>query len=112
KRQGHPEYAEILKAKCMQETGGNYKRYPDVFQASESLGFPPNTIGLERSLQQGIKYFHQMLTKAGGDVALALQAYNYGGGFIDYVKKRGGQWTQELANSFSDMMAKKMGWKR
>lgn len=112
KRQGVGEYAEILKAQVMQESSGNYKKTPDVFQASESLGLPRNSIGLERSLQQGIKYFKQNLKKAKGDVRLALQGYNFGSAFIDYVNKRGGKWTQELVNSYSDMMAKKMGWRR
>ncbi|RHW32000.1 lysozyme family protein [Oceanobacillus profundus] len=111
-RQGVPQYAEILKAKTMQESGGNYERYPDVMQSSESLGLPRNSIGLSRSLEQGVKYFIQMMNSAGGDVALAMQAYNYGGGFINYVKERGGAWTQELANAFSDMKASQLGWKR
>src|SRR5699024_7760427 len=112
KKQGLEKYKEIIKAKVMQESGGNYKRYPDVFQASESLGLPVNSIGLEKSIQQGVKYFGQMVKKAGGDIRLALQAYNFGGGFIGYVKKRGSKMTQKLVDQFSNEQARKLGWSR
>ena len=60
----------------------------DVMQASESLGLPPNTIeDPERSIKVGIRYFADMLEKAGGDIKLTLQAYNFGGGFIDYANE-------------------------
>ncbi len=112
KKQEVGGYAEILKAQVMQESSGNWQKTPDVFQASESLGLSRNSIGLERSIEQGVKYFKQNLKKGKGDVRLALQGYNFGSGFIDYVSKRGGKWTQGLVNSYSNMQAKKMGWRR
>lgn len=109
-KQGIGHMAEIIKAKVMQESGGNYKKYPDVMQASESLGKPIGYIkDVDQSITQGVKYFKEKLDKSGGDVKLALQSYNYGGGFIDYVKKRGGKYTKELAWEFAEYMVKKMG---
>ncbi|MBN9654694.1 lysozyme family protein [Halobacillus sp. GSS1] len=95
-------YVELLLAKTMQESGG---RLDDVMQASESLGLPPNTIeDPERSINVGIRYFSEMLEKAGGDIKLTLQAYNFGGGFIDYANEHNnGEYSKELAIEFSRM---------
>jgi len=99
---GVSDYVELLLAKTMQESGG---RLDDVMQASESLGLPPNTIeDPERSIKVGIRYFADMLEKAGGDVKLTLQAYNFGGGFIDYADNHNeGEYSKELAIEFSQM---------
>ncbi|USK77714.1 lysozyme family protein [Peribacillus frigoritolerans] len=106
---GVESYVPLLLAKIMQESGG---RVPDVMQSSESLGLPPNTIqDPERSIDVGIKYFSGILKKAKGDSKLALQSYNFGGGFIDYALKRGG-YSKANAVAFSNMMAKKLGWDR
>lgn len=96
------EHIDILMAMAMQESGG---RLPDVMQSSESLGLPVNTLGQEESIEQGVKYFKQVLEKAGGDVKLALQSYNFGSGFIDYANKHNdGAYSKELAIDFSRMM--------
>lgn len=99
---GVSEYVELLLAFTMQESGG---RLDDVMQASESLGLPPNTIkNPERSIKVGIRYFSEMLEKAGGDIKLTLQAYNFGGGFIGYAKDHNnGEYSKELAIEFSKM---------
>ncbi|UOQ91494.1 lysozyme family protein [Halobacillus shinanisalinarum] len=99
---GVSDYVELLLAKTMQESGG---KLDDVMQASESLGLPPNTIDdPERSIKVGVQYFADMLEKAGGDVKLALQAYNFGGGFIDYVKEHNhGEYSKGIAIEFSQM---------
>ncbi len=110
KKKGIPQYAEIIKAKTMQESGGNYIRYPDVMQASESLGKPIGYIkNVDESIAQGVKYFGEIVRKCNGDIKLALQSYNFGKGFIDYVMKRGGKYTPELAYQFSEYMVGKMG---
>jgi len=100
-------YTQILMAKMMQESGG---RGSDPMQASESycgrVGCIKNP---EVSIEQGVKYFAKVLKKAGGDVKLALQSYNYGSGFIDYVKKHGGKYTKKLAWDYAEMMVKKVG---
>lgn len=106
---GVESYVQLLLAKIMQESGG---RLPDVMQSSESIGLPPNTItDPEQSIDIGVKYFASVLKSAGGDVKLALQSYNFGGGFIPYAQERGG-YSKEVAVAFSNMMAAKLGWER
>lgn len=110
KRQGLSQYAEIIKAKCMRESGGNYVSYPDVLQASESLGKPIGYLkSVDASITQGVKYFGSIVKKSNGDIKLALQSYNFGAGFIPYVNARGGKYTKELALSFSKYMVQKIG---
>ncbi|AVB12192.1 lysozyme family protein [Bacillus velezensis] len=102
------KHIDVIMALVMQESGG---RHLDVMQSSESMGLPPNTItDPEVSIDVGMKHFKSVLDKAGGDIKLTLQAYNYGGGFIDYVKKNGGKYSKELALSFSKEQAAKVGW--
>lgn len=111
KEYGIEEHADVLMAMAMQESGG---RYLDVMQSSESLGLPVNTLtDPEKSIEQGVKYFSQTLEQAGGDVELALQAYNMGNGFINYVDEHNnGEYSKDMAIEFSNMMASKMGWSR
>ena len=108
---GVEEHTDVVMAMAMQESGG---RYLDVMQSSESLGLARNTLAdPEKSIDQGVKYFSNVLEKAGGDVDLALQAYNMGDGFIDYAKKHNnGKYSKELALNFSNYMARRMGWSR
>lgn len=104
-----PDLVNIILAMIQQETGG---RLPDVMQSSESAGFPPNYFtNPEDSIRQGVWYFAQQYAAAQNDVKLALQAYNFGGGFISYALERGG-YSKETAIAFSEMMAEKMGWSR
>lgn len=111
KKYGVEKLVNILMALTMQESGG---RVPDVMQSSESLGLPPNTItDPEQSIDAGVRHFKAVYTSAKGDVDLALQAYNFGGGFITWVQNgKGGKYTLSLAQEFSSMMAGKMGWGR
>ena len=106
KQYGGSEYVPYILALMQVESGG---RGGDPMQASESLGLPPNTIqDPVRSIEQGVKYFIQNVKGAlaqGVDLHTALQAYNYGGGFIGFVKERGGKYTFELAKEFSKKMA-------
>lgn len=110
KKYGVEDHVDLIMALAMQESGG---RHLDVMQSSESLGLPPNSItDPELSIDVGVKYFSQVLKQAGGDVKLALQSYNFGTGFIGFVKENGGKYTKDLAIEFSNMMAIKMGWPR
>lgn len=103
-----PDKVNILMGMLMQESGG---RVPDVMQSSESLGLPVNTLTPEPSIEQGVKYFASSLASSNGDEDLAIQSYNYGKGFITWVNDgRGGKYTKELANEFSNMMAIQQGW--
>lgn len=83
------------------ESGGTVA---DVMQSSESLGLPPNSLSTEESIKQGCKYFSELLKSAeakGCDINTVVQAYNYGGGFIDYVASHGKKYTFDLAVSFA-----------
>ncbi|MCY8989798.1 bifunctional lytic transglycosylase/C40 family peptidase [Bacillus atrophaeus] len=109
RQEGVFDQVNIIMALTMQESGG---RSLDIMQSSESIGLPPNSItDPEKSIEVGIKHFEKVFKQAGGDVRLTLQAYNFGSGFIDYVKKNGGKYTKKLALDFSRLQAFKMGWK-
>jgi murein DD-endopeptidase MepM/ murein hydrolase activator NlpD len=93
------EYVSVLLAMMMQESGG---KGDDPMQASESFCGSVGCINdSEESINQGVKYFSEILNKANGDLKTAIQSYNFGGGFIDYVNQNGGQYSKELAVSFS-----------
>ena len=75
-------------------------------QSSESLGLPPNSLDTESSIKQGCKYFASLLSycKNQGidDLNVAIQSYNYGGGYVGYVAGKGKKHTfRLLAESFS-----------
>ncbi|MFG6150618.1 lysozyme family protein [Halobacillus sp. B23F22_1] len=109
KKYGVEDYVELLMAKTMQESGG---RLPDVMQSSESIGLPPNTIkDPERSIDVGTKYFAEVLEESDYDVELTLQAYNFGGGFIDYVQDHNdGKYSRDVAIAFSEQKESELGW--
>ncbi|WP_082234522.1 lysozyme family protein [Halobacillus massiliensis] len=97
--EGIGEYTDLILALMMQESGG---RGSDPMQASESLCGSVGCIDdPELSIRQGVSYFANTLNQADNDIKLALQAYNFGAGFIDYVRQNGGKYTQELAIEFS-----------
>lgn len=113
KEEGMEAYIELFLAVMQQESGGNGS---DVFQASESKGLPPNTLSVEESIVQGVKYLSAMIQKAGctspqdlEHIKLALQGYNFGGAYIDYAVKKDGKWTQQ--NTF-DYAKKQSGGRR
>lgn len=96
-------YIELFLAVMMQESGGCGN---DVFQASESKGLPPNTLSVEESIKQGVKYLSAMIKRSKCTsptdmprIKLALQGYNFGGAYIDYALKKDGKWTQD--NTFA-----------
>ena len=78
----------VVMAIMMQESGGHYKTTPDVFQCSESLGKKPNTLTLDESLRQGPLYFKQCLIAANNNIEIALQSYNFGIGFANWIVKK------------------------
>jgi cell wall-associated NlpC family hydrolase len=94
-------YTELLLALTQNESGPN-PSVADIMQASESQGLPPNTISDPYlSIQIGVRVFAERLKAAGGDVPLAIQTYNYGTGFIGFVKQNGGKYTEALALQYS-----------
>lgn len=98
---GISDYVPYLLAIMQVESGGTAV---DVMQSSESLGLPPNTLGTEESIKQGCKYFSELLKTAeskGCDIHSAVQSYNYGGGYLNYVEQNGKKHSYNLAENFS-----------
>lgn len=117
---GMSPYVELILAVMMQESGG---RYLDVMQAAEgafNTKYPhvPNGItDPEYSIECGIQELKYALDKAGctgptdlDRIKLALQAYNYGSGYIDWAIARDGGYTKENAIAYSDMMCARPNW--
>lgn len=98
---GISNYVDTLLAIIEVESDG---RLEDVMQSSESMGLPPNSLSKEASINQGCKYFSQLVRKAknlGCDEDSVIQAYNYGSGFLDFVASHGKKYSFELAEEFS-----------
>ncbi len=102
KEYGISEYVNVLLAIMQVESGGTAV---DVMQSSESLGLPPNSLDTESSIKQGCKYFASLLSscEAQGikDLNVAIQSYNYGGGYVGYVAGKGKKHTFTLAENFA-----------
>lgn len=110
---------ELIKAIMMQESGG---KGLDPMQCSEggfNTKYPRQPNGItdpEYSIACGVQEIKSCLERAGvkspldmENIKLALQSYNYGNGYLEWAKARGG-YTLANAAEFSDMMAQKMGW--
>ena len=102
---GKGQFTDLFLAVMQQESGGNGS---DVFQASESLGLPVNSLSTARSIKQGVKYLSSCLDAAGckspvdlEKIRLALQGYNFGGGYIGYALQKDGKWTQANTIAFA-----------
>ena len=101
KEKGLSSDLEVLYAIMNVESGGRLK---DVMQSSESMGLPVNTLDTEDSIEQGLSYYKELKTKARElslDEKSIWQAYNYGIGFLYYVKEHGGQYQDGLAEDFA-----------
>ncbi|OTN84054.1 hypothetical protein A5819_003604 [Enterococcus sp. 7E2_DIV0204] len=117
KEVGMPEkYIDLLLAICMQESGG---RVEDVMQSSESMGHSlPNQIDKKTSIKQGVKVLWNNIKAIGEKkveeseerLKTAVQAYNYGGGFISFMKPHDHKYSKSLAQQFSTMQAAIQGW--
>lgn len=117
---GIPEYAELIAAVMMQESGG---RGSDPMQASEcafNTEYPKTPGGItdpEYSINIGIQNLADCLSQAGVEdpmdierISLALQGYNFGSGYIPWAIRKYGGYTEFNAIEFSELMAHRMGW--
>lgn len=98
---GISEHVKIILAIMQVESGG---KVTDVMQSSESLGLPPNSLSTEESIRQGCKFFSELIKGIethGCDLNTAIQSYNFGGGFINYVSTHGKKYSYDLAEEFS-----------
>lgn len=103
---GIREYARYLLAIMQVESGG---RGTDVMQSLGNSGLPEYQKTAELSIETACAYFAGLLDQAraaGVDMETVIQAYNYGGGYIDYVAEHGGEHRYSWA---SDFAAKKSG---
>ena len=117
---GIGEYVELIKAIMMQESGGQGF---DPMQASESgynTRYPrtPNVItDPEYSIDVGVQTIADSLRQADVEspvdmenIKLALQGYNFGNGFIPWVRENYGGYSAIAAIEFSNYMAAQLGW--
>lgn len=85
----------------------------DVFQCSESLGRPRNSLSVQESIVQGVKYLTACIKEAKvqspsdfDNIRTAVQGYNFGNGYIPWAMKKDGGWTQENALEFARIHSK------
>lgn len=117
---GVEDYIGLIKAIMMQESAG---RGDDPMQSSECIYNTkyPNTPGgitdPEYSIDVGIQYFRECMELAGvqspedmDGIALAVQGYNFGSGYIPWAIRNYGVHSQLSALEFSEMMANRHGW--
>ncbi|MBM7642014.1 lysozyme family protein [Streptococcus loxodontisalivarius] len=102
---------DMVLAMIYTETKGSSS---DVMQSSESSNGVANSISdSQSSIQQGVSLLSENLaqaTEAKIDKWTAVQAYNFGTAYIDFIAKHGGDNTVELAESYSrDVVAPSLG---
>ncbi|MDF9626452.1 bifunctional lytic transglycosylase/C40 family peptidase [Bacillus cereus] len=108
---GVEAFVPLMLSQMMQESGG---RGLDPMQSSEGAFNTkyckgPNCItDPDYSIWAGVQEFKHAIERAGvtgpGDmdhIKIALQAYNFGTGFFDFIANHGGKYTKELAIQFS-----------
>ena len=102
---------ELVLAMIYTETKG---KVSDVMQSSESMTGQKNSIlNNKESIRQGVQTLSTNLNVAQEkkvDVWTAVQAYNFGRSYIDYIAKHGGENTIDLAKKYSkDVVAPSLG---
>lgn len=102
---------ELVLAMIYTETKG---KVSDVMQSSESATGQKNSIlDNKESIRQGVQTLSTNLNVAQEkkvDVWTAVQAYNFGRAYIDYIAKHGGENTLDLAKKYSkDVVAPSLG---
>ena len=112
KKNGIENQVDTIMAMIMQESGGQPEALAtDPMQSSEGQNLPPGAIkDPNKSIECGVKEYAQRLKDAGGNVALAIQSYNYGPGFIDYIKKNGNELTMDKIQKYHEIMTAKEGY--
>lgn len=113
-------YENLVLCVMFRESGGQGN---DPMASSESgynTRFPREPLSIKDplySIDCGVHTLADAITAAGctspadfDHIALALQGYNFGNGYIQWAVDRDGGYTQENAQAFSDMMKAKLGW--
>ena len=109
--QDTPANEELVLAMIYTETKG---KESDVMQSSESASGSTNTINDNASsIRQGVQTLTDNLylaQKKGVDVWTAVQAYNFGPAYIDFIAQNGKENTLALAKQYSrDTVAPLLG---
>jgi len=105
------KHLPVILAILEQESGGSVEATNgDIFQASESICGEIRCIhDPQESIDAGVAYFKTVIDRADGNVKLAVQAYNFGTGFIPYAKENNdGQWSKQIAIAFSQSQMEKV----
>ncbi len=105
------EYRDLVLAIIVTESKGLGL---DPMQSSESVyGESDSIVDKKESIEQGIAFLNEAMkqSKASNcDIWTAVQAYNFGLDYIDYVAENGGVTTVELAEQYSrDTLAPLLG---
>ena len=121
-KHGILDYVDLIKSIMMTESGG---KGSDPMQSSESgynTRYPhkPGAItDPEYSIDVGVQTIASVLKQAKAEslldlehIKLALQGYNFGNGYISWALDKYGGYSEANAIEFSEMMAKRLGWKR
>jgi len=99
---GISDYQELAMSIMLTESKGEGN---DPMQSSESAYGKQNQFeNAQDSIEQGVAYLAKLIKKSVDmdcDLWTAVQAYNFGTDYIDYVAKNGGENTLELAESYS-----------
>ncbi|MBO0441710.1 lysozyme family protein [Candidatus Enterococcus ikei] len=97
-----PKYKNLVLAIIYTESKG---RTEDLMQSSESAYGERQMIGTTKeSIDTGVAFLAQSIeqaTTAGCDISTAVQAYNFGLDYIEFVKERGGKNSVRLAEEYS-----------
>ncbi|WP_207695070.1 hypothetical protein DOK67_0002601 [Enterococcus sp. DIV0212c] len=97
-----PKYKNLVLAIIYTESKG---RTEDLMQSSESAYGERQMIGTTKeSIDTGVAFLAQSIeqaTAAGCDIWTAVQAYNFGLDYIEFVKERGGKNSVRLAEEYS-----------
>lgn len=114
-----PDYAALVMAVMQQESGGAGN---DPMQCSESpynLDYPQHPGGItdpDYSIKIGTQYLASCIRAAKvkspediSGISLALQGYNFGGGYISWAAAQGG-YSKQNAVAFSELRATQLGW--
>ncbi|MCB6435866.1 lysozyme family protein [Thomasclavelia ramosa] len=114
------DYINIIQAVMMQESSGQGN---DPMQSSEcphNIKYPQKPNGItdpDYSIQVGIHYLSDCFKSAEvkdpfdiDHISLALQGYNYGGGYISWAVTNFGGYTKANAKVISDMKKSELGW--
>lgn len=110
-----PDYVNLVLAVMQQESGGNGNDPMQCSECPDNLKYPDGITDPDYSVKIGTEYLASCIRAAGctstsdmPHISLALQGYNFGGGYISWAKGKSG-YTLENATLFSKLKAKQLG---